>query len=231
MAVVVPIGRRWLVAALLTLTAVTGLIDAVSYLRLGHVFVANMTGNVVFLGFALLPGAGLAPLASAVSITGFLVGAQLGGWLGVRMDSRPRVWFRTAVALQAGVLAVLAALGGVGVLAYTGHGALITIAALGASFGLQNATVRRLAAADLTTTVLTMTLTGLAADNVVAGGPGAKPHRRLGSVLAMFAGAAVGALLLRITGPTSLLVLAACLVTGVGVLVAVVPAPSGPAPG
>lgn len=37
-----PIARRWLVAALLTLTAVTGLIDAVSYLRLGHVFVANM---------------------------------------------------------------------------------------------------------------------------------------------------------------------------------------------
>ena len=38
---------------LLGLTVVTGLVDAFSYLLLGHVFVANMTGNVVFLGFAI----------------------------------------------------------------------------------------------------------------------------------------------------------------------------------
>src|SRR5437867_4505398 len=38
---------------LLRLTVVTGLVDAFSYLVLGRVFVANMTGNVVFLGFAL----------------------------------------------------------------------------------------------------------------------------------------------------------------------------------
>ncbi len=38
---------------LLALTVATGLVDAVSYLVLGHVFVANMTGNVVFSGFAL----------------------------------------------------------------------------------------------------------------------------------------------------------------------------------
>ena len=38
---------------LVGLTVVTGLVDAFSYLSLGHVFVANMTGNVVFLGFAL----------------------------------------------------------------------------------------------------------------------------------------------------------------------------------
>ncbi len=33
-------------------TVTTGLIDAISYLGLGHVFTANMTGNVVFLAFA-----------------------------------------------------------------------------------------------------------------------------------------------------------------------------------
>ena len=38
---------------LLALTLVTGLVDAASYVNLGHVFVANMTGNVVFLGFAI----------------------------------------------------------------------------------------------------------------------------------------------------------------------------------
>jgi len=55
MAIASPIGRRQTVAALLTLTFVTGLVDAVSYLRLGRVFVANMTGNVVFLGFSADP--------------------------------------------------------------------------------------------------------------------------------------------------------------------------------
>ena len=38
---------------LFVMTAVTGVVDAVSFLALGHVFTANMTGNIVFLGFAL----------------------------------------------------------------------------------------------------------------------------------------------------------------------------------
>jgi hypothetical protein len=54
--------------------------------------------------------------------------------------------------------------------------------ALAAALGIQNSTVRHLGAPDLTTTVLTLTLTGLIADSALAGGPGAKPHRRLGSV-------------------------------------------------
>ena len=44
--------ERALLLALLGLTAVTGVVDAASYLGLGHVFTANMTGNVVFLAFA-----------------------------------------------------------------------------------------------------------------------------------------------------------------------------------
>jgi uncharacterized membrane protein YoaK (UPF0700 family) len=57
---------------MLTLTVVTGLVDAVSYLSLGHVFVANMTGNVVFLGFALAGAQGLSAPASVVSMAAFL---------------------------------------------------------------------------------------------------------------------------------------------------------------
>ena len=212
MAMDLPIGRRRLVGALLILTAVTGLIDAVSYLRMGHVFVANMTGNVVFVGFSLQPGSGLSLAASAVAIGGFLVGAFAGGRLAVHLTDRLPTWLRTAFTIQAAVLALVALLGGLGVLTYTGHRALLTTAVLAASFGLQNATVRRLAAPDLTTTVLTLTLVGLAADSHLAGGPGARPHRRLGSVLAMLAGAATGALLLRITSPTLVIALAAVLV-------------------
>ncbi|WAL69536.1 YoaK family protein [Amycolatopsis cynarae] len=214
MAVAIPIGRRRLVAALLTLTAVTGLIDAVSYLGLGRVFVANMTGNVVFLGFALQPGAGVWALASVVAIGGFLLGALLGGRLGARLATRPRTWLTTAFATETGVLAVVAVLGGSGVLAYRGDRALLTVAVLAVALGVQNSTVRRLAAPDLTTTVLTLTLTGLAADSVLAGGTGSKPHRRLGSVAAMLGGAAVGALLLRV-GITVVIAVSAALVAAV----------------
>jgi len=81
------------------------------------------------------------------------------------------VWLRAAFTTQALILVVVVVLGG-WVLVYSGHRALVTIAVLALSFGLQNATVRRLAAADLTMTVLTLTLAGLAADSVLAGGPG-----------------------------------------------------------
>jgi uncharacterized membrane protein YoaK (UPF0700 family) len=207
----VPMDRRVLVALLLVLTGVTGLIDAVSYLRLGHVFVANMTGNVVFLGFTLQPGSGLSPAASVIAIAGFLAGAVLGGRLATLLGDRPRHWLTTAFTVQAGLLAGTAALAGLGVLTYHGSRALIMTVLLAAGFGLQNATVRHLAARDLTTTVLTLALTGLAADSPLAGAHGQKPLRRLGSVLAMLAGAAAGALLLRVT-ISGVLVLAAALV-------------------
>ena len=69
-------------ALLLVLTVITGLVDAVSYLTLGHVFVANMTGNVVFLGFAVAGATDFSIPASVVAIGAFLVGALTGGRLG-----------------------------------------------------------------------------------------------------------------------------------------------------
>ena len=213
-----PVRTRWLVGALLILTGVTGLIDAVSYLRLGHVFVANMTGNVVFLGFALLPGSGLSPLASVVAVAGFVVGAAVGGAAARRWDQRPRRWLCLALGGQAAVLAAVAILVATSVLDN-----LVVTVPLAFCFGLQNATVRRMGAADLTTTVLTQTLTGLAADSVLGGLAGAKPHRRLGSVACMLAGAAAGALLLRVNVPV-VIGLAALLVAGVVVIFARGPA-------
>jgi len=63
--------------------------------------------------------------------------------------------------------------------------------------GIRNATVRKLAVQDLTTTVLTLTITGLAADSFLAGGNNPRWGRRVGSVGSMFAGAGLGALLLK----------------------------------
>jgi uncharacterized membrane protein YoaK (UPF0700 family) len=193
MAIPSPLTPRQTVAALLTLTAVTGLVDAVSYLRLGRVFVANMTGNVVFLGFSLDSHSGLSAIASIIAIAGFVLGALAGGRAANALAAAgPGHWLATAFAAEALVLALAAVLTGTGVLPFAGNGRFATVAILAAALGVQNSTVRHLGAPDLTTTVLTLTLTGLAADGPLAGGPGAKPHRRLGSVAAMLAGAAAG---------------------------------------
>ena len=83
------------------------------------------------------------------------------------------------------------------------------IALLALAMGVRNATVRRLAVPDLTTTVLTMTLTGLAADSRLAGGSGQGSGRRIAAVLAMLSGALTGALLLKTSLVAPLLAAAA----------------------
>jgi uncharacterized membrane protein YoaK (UPF0700 family) len=211
-----PLGRRPTVAALLGLTVVTGLVDAVSYLRLGRVFVANMTGNVVFLGFSVDRHSGLSPVASLIAIGGFLAGALAGGRVAALLSSRPNRWLGVAIGSEAFLLALVAMLAGTGVLPLSGRGDFATIVGLAVALGLQNSTVRHFAVPDLTTTVLSLTLTGLAADSALVGGSGSRPHRRLGSVAAMLAGAAIGAGLLQLS-PSGAIGLAAALAGAVAV--------------
>ncbi|MER5183104.1 YoaK family protein [Streptomyces sp. NPDC002896] len=181
---------------MLTLTVVTGLVDAVSYLSLGHVFVANMTGNVVFLGFALAGAEGLSALASVISMAAFLAGALAGGRFGTRFAAHRGRLLTIATALEAVLVAaaVITTAASHGEVTTTVRYALIVL--LGLAMGLQNAVARRLGVPDLTTTVLTLTLTGLAADSTPAGGAAPRPGRRILSVLAMFLGALAGAALL-----------------------------------
>ena len=178
------------------LTFTTGLIDAVSYLGLGHVFTANMTGNVVLLGFGIAGSGGLPVLAPIVSLAAFLVGAAAGGRLAVRMSGdHPRHVAATLV-IEITLLGVAAVWPPRPTCARGTAGADVVIALLALAMGVRNATVRNIAVPDLTTTVLTMTLTGLAADSRVAGGSGRGTMRRVAAVLAMLAGALAGALLL-----------------------------------
>ena len=65
--------------ALVILTFVAGLVDALSYLALGHVFVANVTGNIVFLGFSIAHAQGFVWWTSALTLVSFMVGALIGG--------------------------------------------------------------------------------------------------------------------------------------------------------
>jgi len=183
---------------LVGLTVVTGLVDAFSYLVLGHVFVANMTGNVVFLGFALAGAPGFSIAASVAALGSFWLGALVGGRIGARFGQHRGRLLTTAASLQAAFLVVaviLAATSGRPVAAGFRYPLILSLAL---AMGLQNATARRLAVPDLSTTVLTLTITGIAADKAGGGGTGptnAGPTngRRLVSVSAMIIGAVIGA--------------------------------------
>jgi uncharacterized membrane protein YoaK (UPF0700 family) len=186
-----------LVGALLVLTAATGLVDAVSYLALGRVFTANMTGNVVFLAFAVAGAPGLSIPRSVVSLGAFLAGAVAGGRLAARLGSGAQHrWLATAFGAEAVLLlcAALTAAAGTRAALYALYGVIVLTAL---AMGVRNATVRKIALPDLTTTVLTLTLTGLAADSALAGGANPRVWQRGASVLSMFVGAAAGALLVR----------------------------------
>jgi uncharacterized membrane protein YoaK (UPF0700 family) len=198
-----PPGVRWYVsnpdhgplpALLLIMTAGTGIIDAVSILGLGRVFVANMTGNVVFSALALAGAPGFSLAASLVALAGFLVGASVGGRLVAEAGSeRGRLLRRVTVAEAALALAALVVAAAMGGKRLTGGADDAVAALLAVAMGLQNAMARRLAVPDLTTTVLTMTLTGIAAD--LRSGHRATAIHRVLAVAAMAVGAVVGGLL------------------------------------
>jgi uncharacterized membrane protein YoaK (UPF0700 family) len=195
--------------ALIALTVMSGFIDAVSFLGLGHVFTANMTGNIVILGFAAAGTPGFSPVATLTSLTAFVAGAVIAGLLNTALPSRrPRVITAlTAEAVLLGIATVTAS--GVGV--SDAGGRYLVIAQLALTMGLRNGTVRSLGIPDMTTTVLTRTLTGLAAESSLAGGPNPRVVPRVASVLSLPLGAFLGALLMRHTSISwPLLVTAAC---------------------
>jgi uncharacterized membrane protein YoaK (UPF0700 family) len=186
-----------LTLSLLALTFTTGLIDAASYLGLGHVFTANMTGNVVLLGFGIAGAAGLPVVSPLVSLAAFLLGAVAGGLLAARIAERHHVYLRSALLFESTVTAVAAVIVAVSHVHPNELSGDLIVALLAFGMGIRNAAVRRIAVPDLTTTVLTLTLTGLAADSRLAGGTGRGTGRRVSAAAAMLAGAVAGALMLK----------------------------------
>jgi uncharacterized membrane protein YoaK (UPF0700 family) len=202
--------------ALIALTFSTGLIDAVSFISLGHVFTANMTGNIVLLGFAVGGATGLSAARSGASLLAFMAGALFGGMINIRHSG----WTQTRLLKRAIVIEVVLLLMATALAASArtkteispglAYG-LIVLMAL--AMGVRNAVVRKLAVPDLTTTVLTLTITGIASDSSLAGGANPRWRSRVIAVITMFAGAATGAMLLRYgvfapLGANSLLLLA-----------------------
>lgn len=203
-----PGHRLRLVPVLLVLTAVSGIIDAVSYLGFAHVFTANMTGNVLVAGFAAAGSPHFEVTHALTSLGVFLAGALAGGWCdkmfrGAARRMRVRIGLVVEALLLGAAATVATATDG-------GQHAVYALIALTAfAMGVRNAVVRTLRVADMTTTtVLTMTITGLLADTV-AHGHAQHAGRRIGLILALFAGAACGALLVLHRGVTIPLLVAA----------------------
>lgn len=189
--------NRRVVVALLLLTVATGLVDAVSVLVLGHVFVANMTGNVIFLGFWFVSDSGVDLTAALIAVAGFLAGTIISGRL-IRHLGHARRWLTFTLGAEVVVLAALSILAGTGVLAYHDNTKLILIAGLGLVFGMQNAMARQFGVQELSTTVLTSTIVGLGVDSRLAGGTGQREKLRYSVVVAMCGGAVIGATLSRV---------------------------------
>jgi uncharacterized membrane protein YoaK (UPF0700 family) len=192
-----PVSERLTVACLLLLTFSTGIIDAISVLVLGHVFVANMTGNVIFLGFWFAPHTVVDMTAALVAFVSFVAGTILGGLLSRHLDDDVRRWLSAALGIEVVVLVTLSILSGTGVLDYHDNTKLILIAGLAVTFGSQNAAARQFGIQELSTTVLTSTIVGIGFDSRLAGGTGQREKLRYSVVLTMCGGALVGATMTR----------------------------------
>jgi uncharacterized membrane protein YoaK (UPF0700 family) len=182
---------------LLVLTAAAGLVDAISYLEMGHVFTAMMTGNTVLLALAIGQGEVMAALRSTLALVAFSVGAA-GGAMVLRRGRTRGEWPRivtVTLAIEAAVLGVFAMLWQVkGAEARAGGPLLVLIALSGLAMGIQAAAVRHLGVPGVASTYITGTLTSLMAELVT--GSATRHLRLLASVFLVYgAGALIGTVL------------------------------------
>lgn len=184
---------------MLLLTASTGVIDADSYLALDKVFTGNMTGNVLFIGFAIVGVAGIPFLNNVIALLGFVVGSIVSGRIIGRGHPKglPRV---SAWMLMAGGLLGLALATTWTLVGHLPQPILLVVTFLLASvMGSQVSAVKPIGNSDVTTIVVTNTLANLARDSRLAGGRFENWLPRLLAILAMGVGAAIGALIIDTT--------------------------------
>jgi uncharacterized membrane protein YoaK (UPF0700 family) len=202
--------RDWLLFAL---TVSSGAVDAISFLALGKVFTAFMTGNFVFLGMAIARHTEAPSIVAVlVPMAGFGLGVYLATLIvtprqnealddneSTRVVWSPRVTHALAVSLLPHFALVLLWISTGG--SPTGSTTLGLLALWALAMGMQSAAVRRLDVGGIYTTAATATvifLSGSFAHRPLSG----EERRRLSGVLvSLIIGATAGARLL-IDGPT-----------------------------
>ncbi|CAN5247521.1 YoaK family protein [soil metagenome] len=182
---------------MLALTFSTGIVDAVGYLGLDRVFTGNMTGNVVILGMALTGADGLPIIGPIIALVLFMTGAAIAGRtlrpVAAGWSGRSTILFTLV-----GVVLLAAAVPMFVVAEPAEPLKFVVTGCLGLAMGMQAGAARHIGVKDVTTVVVTSTIVGLAFDSRIAGGKGQPWFRRAGAIVLIGAGAAVGALLLRI---------------------------------
>jgi uncharacterized membrane protein YoaK (UPF0700 family) len=151
-------------ALVLLLSCAAGGVDAASYVGLGHVFAANMTGNSVHLGMAIGRVSAVDAGHSASALLGFLLGAAAGAAI-VERDDSTVPWPRAVTVALSAELVLLGAVA----LAWRGVGTQQSLMvdafliALGVAMGMQSIAIVRLRIPGVASTYLTGTLTSLMA--------------------------------------------------------------------
>jgi uncharacterized membrane protein YoaK (UPF0700 family) len=203
-------------AMLVALTVLAGVVDASSILGLGHVFVATITGNLVFVGLAVAGAHGFSVVPCLLSIGGFIVGALAGGHAcrvaGGHRGRALRNVLGAKLVLATVVTATIVAVGG-----HPGPGTRdIAIVLLAMSMGCQLAAIRYLKVPDLLTVVLTLTITGALTERGLGPFQPAVLRRAI-AVLAFAVGAICGGLLVVHVSLAAALGLGLAIIVGVAI--------------
>lgn len=149
---------------MLALTFSTGIVDGVGYLGLDRVFTGNMTGNVVVLGMGLAGADGLPVLGPLLALVGFLIGAAAAGRA---LRAHGKGWTPATTALLTSVATLLTLITiFIAIDSHPSHAVALSVTGgLGLAMGTQAATARQVGVPDVSTVVVTSTITGLAADS------------------------------------------------------------------
>jgi uncharacterized membrane protein YoaK (UPF0700 family) len=217
-----------LTRALLVLTFVTGIVDAVTFVGLGQVFAAMQTGNVIFLGLGIGGSAGAPLLMPLVALLAFLAGGLGAAALSAGTAPGEAPNLGPALVLEIGLLAGAAAFAALTDPAPRDGAAYVLVALLSLTMGLRNTIARRAGGPDLATTVLNLTLVAFTAVAPAGHAPDGALARRGAAFAAILAGAVTGALLLR--ADIAVALLAAALLAAVALRLALAPSPDA-APG
>ena len=180
------------------LTVSSGAIDAISFLALGKVFSAFMTGNIAFLGLRVAGAAAPGAVSILVSMAAFAVGVYLSTRV-VKPSEGSGMWpQRVTVALGISLIAHAVFL----VVWFASNGqptvdvAHVLLASWALAMGMQSAAVRTLHVDGVFTTAATATIIFLVGD-FTNWSPTVAERRRLAGVLvSLFVGATAGGLLL-----------------------------------
>lgn len=188
-----PFDERRAIPWLLVITMATGVVEAVCYTQLGRVFAAYMTGTLILTGIRIGGGTTTTSLLPAVvSLSTFLAGALIGGRF-VRGRVSPLRAFADTLVAETLLLVAASVVAAVLPLGHGEVGRYLTLGCLGVAMGTQVAATKYLGITDLTMPVATGVIHGIFYESALAGGKPSRPRRRVGLVLALMTGAAVGA--------------------------------------